>query len=136
MADLTITAANVIAGAGAKKTGIKAGGTITQGKALYRKSDGTYDLADADVLATAGCAGVALNAASAGQDGIMQTYGRIAIGGTVAVGTVYVVSATAGGICPIADLVTGDYVCEVGRGVSVTEIFLTIDPNVPLVLKP
>lgn len=136
MVDLVITPANVIAGEGAKKKTIKAGGTITQGKVLYRKADGTYDLADADTLATAKASGVALDAVSSGQDGIMQSHGLIAIGATVTAGMVYVVSPTAGGICPITDLTSGDYVWEVGIGASTTELYLTMDQNVPLVVKP
>jgi hypothetical protein len=130
MADISIAAANVVRGTGAKiETGI-AGATITAGQTVYKDTaDGDkYKPADAD----AGTAtirttrGIALNGASNNQPLAIQVEGLITIGGTVAVGGVYVQSDTAGGIMPAADLESGDYVTVLGVGVSATQIDLQI----------
>jgi hypothetical protein len=39
-------------------------------------------------------------------------------------GTVYYLSATAGGICPVADLASGQYPCAVGIATSTTVLKL------------
>lgn len=115
MADLTITAANVAAGANSTSVHGVAGATITAGQAVYLDSTtGTYKLCDANASGTASCDGIALNGAASGQPLKVLTEGLITIGGTVAVGTIYVVSETAGGICPSTDLATGEYVSVIG----------------------
>lgn len=86
------------------------GEAVTAGQAVYLKSsDGKWWLAQCDGTAEeagSGGVGVALNGGAANQPAAVQTGGLITIGGTVAATLVYVVSATAGGICPIADLVS------------------------------
>jgi hypothetical protein len=65
MADLTITAASVLAGSGAKKVNGTAGATITAGQAVYLDSaDNEYKLADNDsaTAAVRTVAGIALHA--------------------------------------------------------------------------
>jgi len=52
--------------------------------------------------------------------------GQITIGGTVVVGTVYTSSSTAGGIAPVTDNATGDYVSVIGVGISATVILVKI----------
>lgn len=110
MADLTITAANVIKGTGAStKTGV-AGATITAGQTVYMDASDSnkIKLADANASsATAACIGIALHAALAGQPITYQDSGIIALGSILTAGAVYVLSATAGGIAPVADLTTG-----------------------------
>jgi hypothetical protein len=130
MADLTITAANVVKGADAAVVTRVAGAAITAGQTVYEDpNDGSrFKLCDADAgTATARTTrGIALNGAAANQPLAVQTGGRITIGGTVVPGTVYVQSDTAGGIMPSADLEAGDYVTVLGVGVSATEIDLNI----------
>lgn len=125
MADLSITAANVVAGTGAATvTGI-AGVTITAGQVVYLDSaTNTLKLADNDsaTAAVRSPAGIALNGAAAGQPIVVQSSGQITIGATVAVGVVYCLSSTAGGICPNADIAAGDYNTIIGIGVSTTVI--------------
>jgi hypothetical protein len=125
MADLTITAANVLAGSGAKKVTGVAGVAVTAGQAVYLESaTNTYKLADND-SATAevrSVAGIALHAAGSGQPLTILTSGPITIGATTAVGIVYCLSSTPGGICPSADIATGDYNTIIGIGTSVTAI--------------
>lgn len=127
MADLTITATGVLKGADAKtKHGI-AGVAITAGQPIYLDtSTGTMRLSDTDsaTAAARGCAGLALHAAAAGQPIEYQYDGRITIGATTAPGEPYFLSGNAGGICPWADVATGDYPLFIGFGVSATQIDL------------
>lgn len=128
MADLTVTAASVLAGTNATITRGIAGATITAGQAVYldETTTGEWLLADSDsaTAAVRGSArfGIALNGASDGQPLSVQTGGNITIGATVVAGVAYYLSDTPGGICPFADLATGDYVTLVGIATSTTVI--------------
>lgn len=127
MADLTITAASVLAGSGSKRTNGTAGASLTAGQVVYLDSAaGTYKLADTDsaTAAVRSPAGIALNAASSGQPVAVLTSGPITIGATVAVGDVYYLSGTAGGLAPFADVAAGDYPCIIGicTSTSVLEV--------------
>lgn len=132
MTDLSITAANVIAGSGADITRGIAGATITAGQAVYldEATTGEWQLADSDAASAAarGSArfGIALNGAADGQPLAIQTGGDINIGGTMTAGVAYYLSDAPGGVCPFADLATGDYVTLVGVAKSTT--VLAIDP--------
>jgi hypothetical protein len=132
MADLTITAANVVKGSTAKtEVGIY-GATITAGQTVYQDaSDKKYKLCDADsgTAAVRTTRGIALNSGSDGQPAAVQTEGAITIGATVTVGTIYVQSDTPGGIMPAADLEAGDYVTVLGVGISASQIDLNIHPS-------
>ena len=129
MADLVITAANVArAGDGIDDHGT-AGVAVTAGQAVYLDSaTGTYKLADND-SATAEARspdGLALNPAAIGQPLAVRKKGRITIGAAVTAGVPYYLSSTAGGICPAADLGSGDYPALLGFAVSATVIDLKI----------
>ncbi len=126
--DLSITAASVQSGTGAVTTDGTAGASITAGQMVYLDAtDNKYKLADANLSsAAAATVGVSLHAASNGQPLRIQTSGPITIGATVAVGTVYVLSGTAGGIAPAADLTTGWRTSIVGVATSTTSITLKI----------
>lgn len=130
MADLTITGANVLPKQNAKpEQGIAGEAVAAAGKSLYFDPVTlTYKLADANVGSPGGVARtpthISMGAAAVGQPFSVCRRGRVAIGATVAVGTFYVQSATAGGICPLADLATGHTVTIIGYGVSTTEIEL------------
>jgi hypothetical protein len=129
MADLVITAANVLAGSGAKKVAGTAGATITAGQVVYLDSaDSEYKLADADsaTAAVRSPAGIALHGASDGQPLTILSKGPITIGATVTAGVAYYLSPTAGGICPVADLLTGDYPTVLGLATSATVIEVDI----------
>ena len=128
MADLVVTAANVVAGTGATtKTGT-AGATITAGQLVYLDSaDSKYKLIDADAAATADIAGVALNGASNTQPISILTAGALNPGATVAVGTVYCGAVTPGGIAPVADLIAGDYISVLGIGTTASNILVAIN---------
>jgi hypothetical protein len=123
MADLTITAANVVAGKGAKIEHGKAGATITAGQVVYLDaSTNKYGLADSN-SATAGVravAGIALHASLANQPIAVHTEGPITIGATLTAGTTYLASETPGGIEPSADVTTGEYPTILGIAISTT----------------
>jgi hypothetical protein len=112
-ADLTITAANVVPGANATLTRGTAGATITAGQLVYYDSAArTYKLADANASATtAAVIGLAANGASAGQPlTVIIEDDDLTVGATLSTSApVYILSATAGGIAPVADLTTGWY---------------------------
>jgi hypothetical protein len=128
MADVSITAANVVAGANAVIQHGIAGATVTAGQPLYRdSSDGRLKLADCDASATtAACVGLALHGASNGQPlAFTADDDDFTVGGTVAVG-IYVLSGTAGGIAPVADLAAADYVVFIGAAKSTSKMKVKI----------
>lgn len=127
MADISITAANVVAGNDAAIVHGTAGEAITAGKAVYLSSTtNRWMLADSNsgTPEARRATGVALNGASAGQPVAVQKGGDITIGATLTAGTAYYLSDTAGGICPVADVGSGEYVCLIGlaRSASVLAI--------------
>lgn len=128
MSNLAITAASVTRGTGGTSATDICGATVTAGQAVYKDASNLMQLADADVNAIkAAVTGIALHASLSGQPLTYQTGGPINIGATVAVGTVYVLSATAGGICPSTDLATGMYTSIIGIGTSATQITMGIN---------
>jgi hypothetical protein len=136
MADLTITAANVIAGSNSVRDDGTAGETITAGKAVYKSSDSNkWMLADSN-SATAEArkaTGIALNGASLNQPVAVQKAGDITIGATLTAGTAYYLSDTAGGICALADVGEGEYVCLLGLAKSTAVLAINIQyPGVSL----
>jgi hypothetical protein len=124
MADLTITAANVVVATSvALDKNSFAGETITAGQAVYKKSsDSKWWKAQADGTAEESGVGVsygiAVTGASAGQFIVVCTGGGTVTLGTGTAGTLYVVSATAGGIAPIADLVSTNKLTILGWGIT------------------
>ena len=128
-ADVSVTAANVIASSQARYTMGTAGGTITAGQPVYfDTADKRYKLADANDASPAyKVAGIAVNGASAGQSVRICTYDpSFTPGFTTAAGSVYIVSATAGGIAPVADAATGHYVSVLGVGTGTSTMKLSI----------
>lgn len=137
MADLTITAANVAKGATNNRTRQgTAGGTITAGMPVYLDSaDSEYKACQANAATTDEAVGIALHAASDGQPLTLLVGGDINMGATLTVGEVYVVSAAAaGGVAPIGDLTTGNYVTILG--VATTASNLSLDIQVSSTAKP
>lgn len=128
MADLSITAANVQKSSTSQVQSGKAGETITAGQSVYLKaSDTSIYKADNNVdAATAAAVGVSLNGAAAGQPINYTTSGPYTAGGTLVVGETYIVSSTAGGIAPIADIST-NYVTILGVAISASLLQLNIN---------
>ena len=128
MADISVTGGSVIIGeTGVQDHGI-AGASITRGQTLYKDSSDSDKLKAAitTTAATAACVGIALNQASSGQPLAYCRAGAINPGGTVAVGTVYIVSLNAGGIAPITDVLTGQFVTVIGVGTATNTIDVSL----------
>lgn len=125
MADLVITAADVLRGTSGGEiieSGV-AGATVTAGQAIYRDTTtNTWLLADADGAALLAGIGttlaITLHAALAGQPITYIRGGSLGLGEILANGEIYVLSGTPGGIAPIGDLATGDYVVLIGAGMD------------------
>jgi hypothetical protein len=132
MADLTITAASVLAGDGSDTELGTAGETITAGQVVYRdESTRKYLKADSNSATAAArqARGIALNGAADGQPLLIWKKGDITIGATLTAGVAYYLSDTAGGICPVADVGVGEYVNMLGLAKSTT--VLTVDIQFP-----
>tara|TARA_R110000868_G_C10559158_1_gene736693 strand:- start:82 stop:510 length:429 start_codon:yes stop_codon:yes gene_type:complete len=134
MADVTITATGVLKSSAASvqtDEGI-AGGTITAGMPIYKDTTASNVLkaADASALATAVVCGIALNGGATGQTIEYVTRDpALVAGGTLAVGTIYVLSATAGGICPEADILTGEFITILGVANTTTTLNFSAGSN-------
>lgn len=123
--DIVITATSTVRVSG-NVAAFSLGETVTAGQPLYvSTSDGLAYKSDANAAGKKECVGIALNGGAINQPVRVQSTGTITIGGTTVVGTIYCVSATAGGICPWADLTTGDQVIVIGVGGATN----TIDMN-------
>jgi hypothetical protein len=130
MADLTVTATSVVTVSGGSYTTGTAGATITAGQTLYvdTADSNKLKLADSDSATSTvrTCCGIALNGGAAGQPIRYQTGGSLNPGATLAVGQVYVLSDTAGGIMPYADLEAGDYVFILGYATTTSNLTLAL----------
>lgn len=125
MADLVITPANVVKGNNAQTEAGILGATVTAGQVVYLDpTTRKYLLADnnAAALPAKSPKGIALNGGSINQPVVVHKGGDIAIGATVVVGTPYFLSDAPGGICPLADLLTGENVVLLGIAISTTTI--------------
>lgn len=136
MADIAVTPASVAPGASSTQIQGIAGETITAGMAVYQKSTDSkwYKALASGTAQQSGNGvtyGIALTGSSAGQPIVVDTSdpNGIAIGGTTVVGTLYCVSATAGGICPWVDLVATNYVTVLGVGQAGNKIVSIANGN-------
>ena len=110
--DLSITSGSFLASKAAKKEVGTAGAAITIGQPLYYDAGSeTWKLADANVLAASYVGGIAGSAAASGQQVIVITEDPdLTLGATLSMtAPIYCLSATAGGIAPVADVTTGWY---------------------------
>jgi hypothetical protein len=126
MADLTVTAASVLWTSGSKISGI-AGAAVTAGQAVYLDSTtSTLKLAQADgTAAEAAAVGIALHAAGTGQPLVYADQGSVInIGATTTKATTYMVSATAGGVAPQADLTSGQRISRLGYATDAVGAFV------------
>lgn len=129
--DLVQTAANVIAGANAIKETVKLGGTGVAGQPVYSDlaDNGDHKTGQADAAGTDGIVGILLGGGADGQFAVIQKSGSINLGGTLVVGTVYVLSASAaGGIAPLVDITSNEFVTILG--VATTAALLDLDIQV------
>ena len=128
MVDIAVTAASVAQGSNARIEHGTFGATVTAGQVVYKDSaDDQFKLADANGAAALKVpVGIALNGGADGQPATIQKSGEITVGGTLVAGTVYALSATPGGIAPLADITTGDDVAILGVAKSTTVLMLDI----------
>lgn len=126
-ADLSITASSLLPSSQAKYANGICGAAITAGSLVYVSSaDGRYYAADANVSTTWEVAGLAAHATTAaGQPiAIITEDPQLTVGATLSmVAPVYVLSATAGGIAPSADIAAGWYPVVVGVAISTTKMY-------------
>lgn len=124
MADISITATAVIPGSDARIAHGFAGETVTAGQVGYKAAaTGLYMKADADSATVEARDGavIFLNGAAVGQPVAVQSKGLLTLNAVLTANTPYYLSgATAGGICPIADVGTGEYLVQVGIAKSTT----------------
>lgn len=124
MADLSITAASVVPSANARRISRTAASAITAGQVLYQLAAGTVAPADANGASPLfNVVGIAENGGGAGQRiSVITEDPALAIGATVVIGDVFILSATAGGIADVADAAAGHYVTVLGVAVSTSAI--------------
>ena len=127
MADLVITAANVVRYDGAETARGLARETITAGQVLYRHTDGKVYKALDDTAAHADCIGVALCNASADQPVVYATVGEYNPGAAVTVGEVYGLTDTAGGVGLISERNLLDFITVLGVATTTSRIDIKID---------
>ncbi len=110
--DLTITPASFVPGARAKYLNGIAGTTFTAGQVVtLNTSTNRYVLADANVATLVKVEGLAAHGAAAGQPlAVLVEDDDLTLGATLSMtAPIYVLSDTAGGIKPSADITTGDF---------------------------
>lgn len=132
MADITVTAADVgLADTGVVTQTVQVAVAVTQGQVGYLDTtESKYRLADADLSsAAASAAGIFLTPAAIDGYAVIAMSGPVDVGATLTVGETYVASGTAGGIAPIADLATGDYVTLLGIATAAGKLQLDISAS-------
>ena len=135
MADLTITVSNLVAGTGATTATGTAGETIAAGDAVYIDSTDNGNLKKCQhdgTAAEAAAVGIALAAAADDATVTYITEGDLCFGTLLAIGTVYVVSATPGLIAVAADAGSADYLTVLGvaTGTAVLSVKIIQSENV------
>lgn len=125
--DLSITASSFLPSSDALYANGLAGEAITTGQPVYESaSDGRYYVADANVSTKYKVAGIAGHAATAAGQPLSIIYfdPALTVGATLSMSVpVYVLSATAGGIAPSADIAAGWYPVIIGVSISTTKMY-------------
>lgn len=123
MADLVITATGVLPGDNAVMEQMIALEALVAGKVVYRDpATMRAGLADNNAVQAERrvVRGIALNGAAIGQPVTVLREGLLTMGATMATGVTYYLSDTPGGVCPVADLTTGEYSVILGMAISAT----------------
>lgn len=129
MSAISVTAASVAPGTDCSTGDGIAGASITAGQPLYidTANGNVLKLADCDLSALgATVAGISLHAASTGQPIKYATTGYVTFNAVLTAGKIYVLGATAGDICPAADLTTNWRTSLLGIAYSTTSLRLLI----------
>lgn len=124
MADLTQTAGNVqLMAAGAVQV-VQAGEAVTQGMPVYVTSSKYYQAQNTS--AKDDVKGIALTPAAADEYFVLVSSGKIDLGATLTVGTIYALSDTAGAVRPETDNGSGDYVTLLGVATAADTLELNL----------
>src|SRR5262245_50489405 len=130
MTDLAVTGTGVVAGTDAAIEHGIAGATIAAGKVVFlNQTTKRYGLADNNATTppeTKTVRGIALNGASDGQPLAVLKAGEINLGVALVAGTDYYLSDTPGGICPRADVLTGETVTLIGLAKSTSILLVNL----------
>jgi len=127
MPDLTITDSAIIPVSGFTPFDGTAGATTTAGLACYLDAAAlTIKIADNDTSsATATVKGISLHAALAGQPLRLIIGGSLGMGAILTAGVFYYLGED-GGICPVADLASPEWVSLIGYGSTTSNLVLSI----------
>ena len=126
MADLVISSIEV-ASSRSRATNVQAKVAITAGDVVTLDSaTGKYDLADASAASTATVAGIAVT--DAGVDGyfLYVSAEEVNLGAILTAGDFYYLSATAGKLCPFADLVSTNVVTQIGHATTTSNLKINL----------
>jgi len=127
LADLSITAASVKLKSATQPIVGTGGEALSQGQGAYLSASKWYRCDANDTAAKAVCGGIVLTPCAT--DGIVliaPNGATVDLGATLAVGTTYAVSATVGGICPLADITSGQYPTILGTATTTSSLPLSI----------
>lgn len=131
-ADVSITAANVVPSVNAVRHDATAGVTVAAGQLVYLDTEdpdangrGKAKLSDADGTAAVRVVdGIAINSAGAGQPLVYVSFDpALTIGGSQTVNAILILSGTAGGLAPAADLSGSEYLTVVAVVKTATTIY-------------
>jgi len=126
MADLVLTGIEV-ASSRSRGTTVQAGEAISAGELVYlNTATSKYELADASAAATANVAGIAVTDAASDGYFLYVANEDIDLGAILTAGTHYYLSATAGKICPFADLVSTNVVSQIGYATTTSNMKVSI----------
>ena len=116
MTDIVVAAGALQqAAAGVQSANYTAGEALTLGQPFYKNTDGKVYKADNNqTAAKAAVEGIAVH--SCGMDETVRGHkkGGLDLGAALVVGTIYVLSAAGGGICPAADLAITNFTSIIG----------------------
>ncbi len=125
MADTVITPANVLASTNAQITYNGLAGAVTNaGDVIYRDNTDSNKIKPSSASGAAPAntvTGIALNSAAVGQPvAYVVSDPNFIPGGVLVPGTLYVLSATTGKMCPASDLASGDTAILLGVAKTAT----------------
>jgi len=130
MAALTITVPDLaIVSASPGLQVVQAAVALVPGELCYLDANGKADKADADDTDQAVIAGMAFSYASADEWVVLLQSGRVSFGAILTAGTVYYAHPTAGAIGPHGDLLSGDFISQLGSAYSTSEMDIEIRNN-------
>ena len=126
MADYTISSIEV-ASSRSRATNVQAKVAITAGEAVYLDSaTGKYDLADASAAATSVVAGIAVTDAAIDGYFLYVAAEEVDLGAILTAGDFVYLSATAGKLCPFADLVSTNVVTQIGHATTTSNLKINL----------